>query len=214
MLQKSQNRRFICTLTRKSSMKMWILLHILAYFFNINVILGNLLETFEIFTNHLFCQRSGCAGCIVTPRRSLPYSTTHSSPLHQGTSQRSWKVGALTQNRSFYVRWQAKVPQISLSTRKMKLLQYQKSLQKSRFPRICFPSGDNDLYFNSTFVCKIVKVSVQDQLSLHKLCFGILPCTLETLTLGITAIYVKWHFSVKTKWVNFLSRENFLSNHN
>ena len=52
-------------------MKMWILLHILAYFFNINVILGNLLETFEIFTNHLFCQRSGCAGCIVTPRRSL-----------------------------------------------------------------------------------------------------------------------------------------------
>ena len=31
-------------------MKMWILLHILAYFFNINVILGNLLETFEIFT--------------------------------------------------------------------------------------------------------------------------------------------------------------------
>ena len=50
---------------------MWILLHILAYFFNINVILGNLLETFEIFTNHLFCQRSGCAGCIVTPGRSL-----------------------------------------------------------------------------------------------------------------------------------------------
>ena len=45
-------------------MKMWILLHILAYFFNINVILGNLLETFEIFANHLFCQRSGCAGCI------------------------------------------------------------------------------------------------------------------------------------------------------
>ena len=37
---------------------------------------------------------------------------------------------------------------------------------------------------------------------------------LETLTLGITAIYVKWHFSVKTKWFNFLSRENFLSNHN
>ena len=37
---------------------------------------------------------------------------------------------------------------------------------------------------------------------------------LETLTLGITAIYVKWHFSGKTKWVNFLSRENFLSNHN
>ena len=52
-------------------MKMWILLHILAYFLHINVILGNLLETFEIFTNHLFCQRSGCAGCIVTPRRSL-----------------------------------------------------------------------------------------------------------------------------------------------
>ena len=56
-------------------MKMWILLHILAYFFNINVILGNLLETFEIFTNHLFCQRSGCAGCIVTPRRSLVGTT-------------------------------------------------------------------------------------------------------------------------------------------
>ena len=47
-------------------MKMWILLHILAYFFNINVILGNLLDTFEIFTNHLFCQRSVCAGCIVS----------------------------------------------------------------------------------------------------------------------------------------------------
>ena len=31
-------------------MKMWILLHILAYFLHINVILGNLLETFEIFT--------------------------------------------------------------------------------------------------------------------------------------------------------------------
>ena len=52
-------------------MKMWILLHILAYFFNINVILGNLLETFEIFTNHLFRHWSGCAGYIVTPRRSL-----------------------------------------------------------------------------------------------------------------------------------------------
>ena len=31
---------------------------------------------------------------------------------------------------------------------------------------------------------------------------------------GMTAIYIKWHFSVKTKWVNFLARENFLSNHN
>ena len=44
---------------------------------------------------------------------------------------------------------------------------------------VCFPSGYNDLYFNSTFVCKIVKVSVQDQLSLLKLFFGILPCTLR-----------------------------------
>ena len=35
-------------------MKMWILLHILAYFFNINVILGNLLETFEILQTIYF----------------------------------------------------------------------------------------------------------------------------------------------------------------
>jgi hypothetical protein len=28
---------------------MWILWHTLAYFLNINIILGNLLETFEIF---------------------------------------------------------------------------------------------------------------------------------------------------------------------
>ena len=40
----------------------------------------------------------------------LPCYSTHSSPLHQGTSQRSCKVGALTQKRSFYVRWQANVP--------------------------------------------------------------------------------------------------------
>ena len=53
---------------------MWILLNILAWFFNINIILGNLLETFEIFTNHLFCHWSGCAGCIVTPGRSLVLS--------------------------------------------------------------------------------------------------------------------------------------------
>ena len=29
------------------------------------------METFEIFTNHLFRHWSGCARCIVTPRRSL-----------------------------------------------------------------------------------------------------------------------------------------------
>ena len=41
---------------------------------------------------------------------AVPCSSTHSSPLHQGTSQRSCKVGALTQKRSSYVRWQANVP--------------------------------------------------------------------------------------------------------
>ena len=52
-------------------MKMRILLNIPAYFFNINIILGNLLETFKIFTKFLSCHLSGCAGCIVTPGRSL-----------------------------------------------------------------------------------------------------------------------------------------------
>ena len=57
---------------------MWILLHISALLFNINIILGNLLETFEIFTNKsaaetktpyfVAAERSGWG---ITPRRSL-----------------------------------------------------------------------------------------------------------------------------------------------
>ena len=67
LFQKNQKETFHLCTYKESRMKMWILLNILAWFFNINIILGNLLETFEIFTNHLFCHWSGCAGCIITP---------------------------------------------------------------------------------------------------------------------------------------------------
>ena len=71
-----------------------------------------------------------------------------------------WRSFTFRVDKLIWVQWGPSGVTVSLSTRKMKLLQYQKSLQKSRFPRIFFSSGDNDLYFNSIFVCKI-----------HSLCF-------------------------------------------
>ena len=81
LLQKSHKKHFIFTLTRESSIEMWILLHISAYFLNINIILDKLLETLEISTKKCAAEtktpyfvaavRSGWAECIVTPGRSL-----------------------------------------------------------------------------------------------------------------------------------------------